>query len=361
MNFNEETYWQIEDYIKGKLDGSALVEFESKMTKDTNLKLEIELQKLADKLIVENRLLSASHVSLNTIESLKNSYSRKKIVVAGIVALISICTLSYYIFQKESIQYKNVMIAAEKKESKKNTIEAILPPAHKKTKPEVLNVEAKREILNPSASTLNLIIDTLEKSSKTQTELLKTEIVKQEDPAIMHSMAIPIKNPCTDVKIKGNVTVKNACLNEANGQIYVNGFQGGSSPYTYKVFSVKNGNLVATDNLSEGFYDVKIFDNSSCSVTYSNIAMKEISCFEIEKSFNPFIGEILELGEKDQEGILIIYSKDGDTHYSKHFSKNENLQWNGASNNGVNETGYYIYTIKYKDGTSIQGEVTVTR
>ena len=60
-------------------------------------------------------------------------------------------------------------------------------------------------------------------------------------------------------------------------------------------------------------------------------------------------------------GVLTIYTKTGLEVIQKTITANEALSWDGKNKNEVIQTGYFIFTINYEDGSFLKGGITVTQ
>ena len=360
MNLSEDTYWQIQDFLQGKLKGADLAEFQSRLSSDSDLKLEVELHKCANKLITDKKLQNISAISLKTQSKIKQNILIKKIGIATSIVIASIGIITYIL---NPIQINPIT---------KETPDSTLKISNKKETFEAKNGELDYNIdFKKAEDNMPLIL-------KNDSELIDSVSNQEEDDSILTQSKVSFtnndvqtrkvmneytkttENICDNVNLNASVTVKQSCINESNGIIYVNNFEGGKAPYHFKILSAYNKE-VSSQQVPKGKYEVVISDVNDCQRIYSDILIREIVCLEEEKSFNPSLGEILDLGESKLPVTLTVVTKNGTIRYSKEFIQNEKIEWNGITNNGNIETGYYIYYLKYSDETVKQGEVTVTQ
>jgi hypothetical protein len=58
-------------------------------------------------------------------------------------------------------------------------------------------------------------------------------------------------------------------------------------------------------------------------------------------------------------GELTIFDKMSEVKFVKAIEQNEDFEWFGDTNAGKLTQGYYVFVIKYKDGTVQKGSVTI--
>ena len=97
-----------------------------------------------------------------------------------------------------------------------------------------------------------------------------------------------------------------------------------------------------------------------CSQEIENIRIKEKQCPK-DYSFNPFMGESWEIPGSENSGSILIYDHSGRIYYQKELNSGSEESWNGYSDQGELQTGYFIFTITYKSGSIIKGSVTIVR
>ncbi|MBC7389616.1 MAG: hypothetical protein H7329_10420 [Opitutaceae bacterium] len=352
---SEETYWQIQDFLQGRLKDAQLEDFQSRLSSNPDLMSELEIHKFADQLLSDKKLQTISAISLQTQSKIKQNILVKKLLVAS-VGIISLGILTYILSTNNIntvVKDKSDSIFIHKKSETKGIISG---------QPEIQSIkyEEKRLTLNLKKTFNN--VDTILNKVEIDTTYIKTNFnSKASDVEVIKTQEVVTStiDICKDLSITASVTVKNSCANESNGIIYVNSFKGGKAPYHFKILTAdkKENN---SQEVSKGKYDVVISDVNNCEKRYSDIVVKEIVCLEEEKSFNPSIGEILELGETKIPVALSVLTKNGEVLYLKEFRQNEKIEWNGITNSGNIESGYFIYYLKYTDGTVKHGEITVT-
>jgi len=150
-----------------------------------------------------------------------------------------------------------------------------------------------------------------------------------------------------------------SCSHDATGTILVNNIQGGAKPYSITLSS-SNNNSVINGALSKGIYQAVVSDANGCVHTYSNIVVIEKDCPR-DYSFNPFVGEKWSIEAYGSAAELEIYNKGGMLYYQTHVQSHNEIEWSGIGIENQIIPGYYIFVLKYADGTTQRGSVTIVQ
>jgi hypothetical protein len=370
MRFQEETYYKIEAYLSGELDAEEVTAFEKQISADDLLKAEVEKHKVANALIMEQRLLSVKGILQE--ERVKDSDSgnnRSKpfgfILLA--VAAVGIGT-TVWMLNKE-----NVPASFVKEEPTKNQV--VSPSAAPdKNNTSVKNVPVENHTLQPVDATTN------KNFQKQQIQQAETGTpVNQKLTAHIDSAAfqktdvrsvVTVVKPsekitnstdlCAGVSIQATIKASATCIQDATGSILVNNIQGGTKPYSVSLSSGDHG-PAANGTLSKGSYQVLVRDAMGCVHTYPDIVITEKECPK-DYSFNPFYGnEEWEIASQDSDRELEIYDKGGIVYFRKHIPASVSFNWNGMGSGNQVIPGYYIFVMKYANGTVQRGSVTIVQ
>jgi hypothetical protein len=371
MSFQEELYYRIEAYLSGELDAGEVATFEAQISADDLLKAEVEKHKIANALIVEQRLLSVKGIlqEERNKDSNSNSSSKPFGFMLLAVAAIGIGT-SVYILNKG-----NDNVSSTKDENtKQQTTSTVVTPENKN-----ISENKDRENKNtsqPLAAAIDngfhkqqiqqieehlrvdekggLYIDTIsvvEKSESTTAVFPDPKKVSEQTEITSH--------PCSNVFIQAAVKATASCNSEATGNILVSSIQGGTKPYSVSIINSHKESVV-NGALQTGIYNVYIMDANTCEKMYSNVEIVEKDC-PVDYSFNPFIGEKWLIESYKAQGQLEIYNKGGVLHYKETLDANHVNEWTGTGINNQTIPGYYIFVIKYADGTVRRGSVTIVQ
>lgn len=372
MSFQEELYYKIEAYLSGELDAGEVTAFENQIAADDFLKAEVEKHKVANALIIEQRLVSVKNILQE--ERIKDSTNSGKpnnpfgfILLA--VAAIGIGGSVFMLNKGEDI------VSSKKEENQNNqTVSTTIAPDNK-------NVSGNKERASKDASQPvvadadngfhkqqiqqmeehlrvdekgSLYIDTAAHSKKSESLTSALPITKKASEQIQATT-----DPCAHVTIQSTVKASASCSHEATGTILVSSIQGGTKPYTVTIID-SHKESVLNDVLHAGTYQVYITDANACEKIYSNVQVIEKEC-SIDYSFNPFIGEKWLIESYKTGGQLEIYNKGGVLYYKENLEANASNEWTGIGYNNQILPGYYIFVIKYADGTIKKGSVTIVQ
>ncbi len=373
MKSEEQTYWQIHDFLKGSLSEEEKTSFQEELEQNPSLKEELEKHKAANKLILQNRIRQAAYASHETQKSLRKSNGYRKIALVSLFTLaISAAT---YVWLDREKKTETPLVSApvrvsEQRDNHQIPLSATLPnvpmPETEK-RVQKSRLPQKRETIaayNQADAQGHQTEAGLSVSSVNPLPEAKVEEKIGEKPVPMLPKVTEVsssKHHCEGANITAQISVSNACAGQENGSIVASKIQGGHGPYSYEIRSEKGNKVFSKDELPSGNYRVTITDHQHCSQVLDNILVKEVTCEEPEKVFNPFLGEMFEFPAASHGGHLKVYEKNGHIFYEKAFSANEKIEWNGISQHGEMETGHLVYEILYQDGTRKFGTVTITR
>ena len=371
MNQNEHTYWKIHDYLKGRLEGNILADFENEIKNNLALQEHVDIHRIANKVIINNRLSGAKQTSLDIQNADKKRIFYKKIAISTVVT-VSLLSAIYLLFKTERVRQESIIQPKEQVTSstKVESITTKTTPIQSVTEKIALTASSKKAAQNQIESatipskiteTSPIVIETKEENAAAQvisipTEQKKTEVIRSI------SEAEKIETLCAKTAITATASAAATCNNQHNGSILVSGFRGGKAPYKYEIVSERSKKILINNQLPAGKYTILVSDDNHCETTIEHIMVKEVSCDNtIEEVFNPFLGESLILPSYHFGGTLIVHEKNGTVFYKKEFSAHENVEWNGMSQNGEMETGHFMYEIHYQDGIRKLGTITITR
>lgn len=370
MSFQEDIYDKIEAYLSGELDADQLAAFENEISMDNSLKAEIEKHKTVNALIVEQRLLSVTELlqaekikDANSGGSL-NSYVYLAIAVAGLGIG------SYILMDKKEdvasndVQATPTIVKMDSADGAKNT--------SKKSVDYLTNEESINTIQIENGfrkSQIQFVEQQINESVQNVT-LKDTAVLVKQKPIEQTSTVEPNVNvvtkpvvstmvPCANVHIQASVKSNPSCIDEENGNIVVHSIQGGKKPYAISL-RASNQETPSNGALSKGTYQVIVADADGCIQTYSNIVVSEKDCPK-DYAFNPYIGEEWTMAAANVDGQLEMHNKAGVLYYQTTIHAQTPLQWSGMGLNNQVIPGYYIFVIKYSNGTYKKGSVTIVQ
>jgi hypothetical protein len=355
----DQAYHLIDAYIQNSLSHEDKTTFEYLLSQNSDLQLEVELEQLTSEILISNHI-DAIQKEIKTYHQLQ--LRKTKWIKFGIaVVLTCVCITCVYLWNtKNSEAFSTPTTNQLAITPNENTyvIDSITTGISKTTTPNITpkNSNPKKET-NP---TINIKSPTSYNDEEKAKDIPLVNINKEEPVSPSNQQQVVttpiVKDPCDGVQINGKYEIVGTCPNKNDGQIIINKITGGASPYQYEL--KHNNHVVSLSHLEDGIYSLTIKDKNNCEVTYSNIKVPNLSCQE-NFAFNPFIGETWKTIVGNQSGQIIIYDISGNIYYQKSFTSNEEIEWNGVSVRGNTQSGQYIYIIKYSDGLSTTGNITL--
>lgn len=169
---------------------------------------------------------------------------------------------------------------------------------------------------------------------------------------------------CSNISIKAVFTTHPSCNNKPTGNIEIDrqSIQGGEPPYGFSLNQKTFTDTVVFTSLYPGRYPVYVKDDNDCTSQVGDAIIESEDC-TYQAVFAPLNGETWTVPvERDKEGMLLIYSKAGTVVYSISVNGNETTVWNGQTVNGqILPMGLYQFEIRYNDGSTFTGNVTILR
>lgn len=364
MKSEYKKYELIDQYLSGQLSGKELVDFEKRVLEDANWKILVSRQKLANQLLVEQRLLKAKDFIHNYQEDKPESGNSKKWIIGSLAGLLIIASFLYFYTKKENSiasantqeEYKKPEAAIKKEENsfKKNTVPAIKPSVQKEKKNKVEVIEAEKILVIDSSEIIISVKSPFEKEKNTNINSIQ-EQVTQAKP-------IPEKKPCIE-NISWSVTLTPTCQDQASGILDIHDIKGGKAPYLYSIDGGKTFQQgYSFGFLESGSYAVLVKDANACS---SKIITEKLSSKNCKRSkeyiFNPYRGEIWNFPVTDKNWIkLSIMNREGKIVYRLNNAGGHSDFWNGKDmSDNYSEVGLHYYIFELEDGTVMDGYITL--
>jgi len=169
---------------------------------------------------------------------------------------------------------------------------------------------------------------------------------------------------CSEVNIEGKYYESESCNNIPTGTISFDksSLTGGTAPYTFSLTGSQYKDTTVFSNLYPGSYTLYVKDAVNCTSQIGIAFIRTIDC-TYQAVFAPSRGEIWNVpADPEKSGQLNIFSKLGDLVYSVRFSIHESVVWDGTTLSGqLLPMGIYQFGIRYSDGISFIGNVTIVR
>ncbi|MBX9853226.1 MAG: gliding motility-associated C-terminal domain-containing protein [Cytophagaceae bacterium] len=356
MREDYNTYQLIDRYLKNQLSAEESAAFEKRLQSGNTFAEEVNLQKLTNELIVEERF----HRVMNEISKPgKGSGSKGKIIIGAIAALL---IGGIYLIQTnhttQKSQKENGNTYSLAKNLEKNKEEKVKKKNPDKRETLKTPLQKQEKIIEEDTITLNSVNKPEKVYSKEPIEISK-EVFKEESK-------IPADKTDKNTILADQIEVVSykTCAGESTGMIEIPlySIKGGTAPYLFSLEEEEYQTRNIFENLAAGAYDVKIKDANGFVIIKKNISVGEKTCAVFETySFNPYYGETWKFPAGDYQDYKVrITNKEGMQVYYMEVRGGSPAEWNGASSNGVGlPTGTYLYTIEFPDGKTNQGSVSI--
>ncbi len=376
MNRPENLFEQIQGYLQGTLPDAHLEEFETELAQNTELQHKVELARLTDLALRRHKLYQLKELTASIDKEERTKRKITQIVLGSLGLLLVMTGIAYWFYasNKETTALpttkpvaaplkKTTPVKTEKSTTEESTALPTLPvpnavhPATKTTaqanRPPTLPLEQKLERTPQEAPTPTPvpIASAPVHPSLSEVPVPKPELKEPEKERII--------DPCSHVFLDAYVKIEPTCTNSPSGKIHVSGLKGGKSPYRIHILN-ETKQLVPNEGMTAGIYSVRLQDAQNCVRDIEGFVVKEENCAR-DFEFNPFNGELLDLGMAPQSGTLTLYDKVGNVYLYKSFEKGEQITWNGNSTKGEAHAGYFLFAIHYQDKTIRKGTITVNR
>jgi hypothetical protein len=362
MKQDIEMFSRIEGYLNGTLNESEKNNFETELAENTELQQEVEASRLANLALMRNKLWDIKNLSaaIDQEEKQARKTKRNAAIATGLTLLVAGVAYLMVSNNEQTTQTqtdtKTQTLKTEQAVSPKET-EPVIASTSNQTKnfsstETKKTTESKQEETDYTAPPIvseskEILVEKVEPTKPTQT----TEPQKQTETAKA--------DICATTNLEAYISTEKACVGDQNGRIQVSGFKGGQAPYSFKIVDQTKQTIPAT-RLGAGTYSVVISDQNLCTKTIKEVVVKEEDCRK-DFELNASNGETVELGIASPSASFSVYDKAGNSYFYKQFAEGETIIWNGAATNGEAQSGYFIFMIKYQDGKTKQGSVTVVR
>ncbi|MDG1477451.1 MAG: hypothetical protein P8Q14_09925 [Vicingaceae bacterium] len=370
----------IDDFLNGNLSGTPLDEFNSRMGSNTNFKKEVELQELANLVIVNNERMKIKaqlqqiHNERTSSPSIGKKWWGLGIAIVAVGVLFSI----WFVSQNDSNE-----IVAQDQENKaliKDIIETNPDRNFDVENQEIetsITTEEDSVTVKEAVEVLGLTDGNNEVTAENDPDQTadQPELVKKDKPIILEEKVRPeiieakpeiTPDPCLGVnEIFPSYQLVQPCFGGKEGQVIFNDVA--EKGISFSEFSIDDGKSYHSSLeeliVSIGNYKVVAKNNLGCISKTKSIEVTYADCnFVIQPNYNKLWEiEVPEL--YDEVTIVIRNAKTGVIVYQKDITAYENFIWQGydLSNNQL-EMGNYVYWFKSATkGVFSKGQITIVK
>lgn len=368
----------IEKYLDGELDAQESANFELELENDMELREELEFYKMANSVIIQNKISSIE----DTIQEVRGEYKHRKKVrriqrlLMGTAGFLALAGILYFTTkdpnsQKESIspsQNKAIedSISVKQKSTTLNSNYVESPDTNYPTSEKVSKQKKASEHKKTLADNSKENKDTPVVFDNDTTSVKTNQAIKPEDSGSDTAPNEPTEkfddkketNICDQTHIKAIPSIYSTCLGQHEGKIQLSQVEGGTAPYTFYLSTGEKSTSGEFSNLKAGTYSILIQDQNMCSGELAALKVIEESC-KLDLYLDPSFTGKVEFPVYEKAGVLSIFDKSGNELHADKLRSGEVYSWNGYTKDGLLSPGYYLFIIKFEDGTVQNGSITV--
>jgi hypothetical protein len=370
----------IDDFLNGNLSESALDEFNVRMEKYADFKGEVELQELANLVIVNNERMNIKAQLQQIHKERTSSPSKGKkwwglgLVIVAVGVLVSV----WFVNQNDSIE-----IMAQDQENKaliKDIIKANPDRNFDVENKEIetpITTEKETLVVKEAVEDLGLTVENNEIKTENELDQIADHIepaekiipiISEEIPAnkIVETNTEAIQDPCLGVdQVFPNYQLIKPCFGGKEGEMIFDDLA--EKDVRFSEFSIDGGKTYHSSmenmELFIGNYQVVAKNNLGCISKMKLVEVTYADCnFVMQPNYDKYWEiEVPELDE--QVTIEIRNARTGVMIYQKNIEAFEKFIWQGNDlNNNQLAMGNYVYWFKSaKKGVFSKGQITLVR
>ncbi len=376
MNAGEEILELIDRYFSHNLNESEKERFHLRLVQDAEFKTLVENQRLANDLILGDRLHALKSMmdedfSSGKVRHNQKSLNKGKLFLFGGLALIASAVMVYLLLGNEAVKQSNAVVDSVHLESSQNEDVEF---AGTSSSSEEITTSIKSKMIEGDSRKLKDVAKPAEPETLESPAVVDALISFDNEPEIIEkdiqdkTALLPqiVEVRCAVKTIQAKVKSEPACMDKEDGRLIVGKTQPSVNPVTYGISSTAGDTLWQSSNifsnLPSGSYAVCVKDGNGCLMLVKDLV--EIESKECRKaqqtySFNPAYGETITI-KADADGIVTIRNRAGILVFNENVSSGEDFTWDGQTlSGGISTPGLYIYSLEYKNGNSVRGEILI--
>jgi gliding motility-associated-like protein len=137
---------------------------------------------------------------------------------------------------------------------------------------------------------------------------------------------------------------------------------GGMPPYYFSLDTLNFRDTTVFSDLPPGIYSLYAKEAGNCISRLGTAIINSVDC-TYQAVFAPARGETWSVpSDPEKSATIYIFSRTGTQVYTTAIRSFETIVWNGTADAGqLLPMGIYHFEIRYTDGTSFNGSVTIVR
>ena len=358
-----EQRYLIDKFLNGELSDNELSDFNIQLTKNKTLASDVAAQKIANQLVIENKLLEVrsllkKHELLT--ESNGNNNNHLLLSLGGVVAAFFMIGYVYFQFQEgTNLPTKTTAHKTYKPE--------IITKTDELAKPNILKASQQKNSSQKVSSKLDTAVYlNIKDQEKAEASAEKIEIIianGNSNSREITPLEAPQKMPCDKISTEIKVAVTQSCENDKNGKLKIESHNIQSKEIEYSLDGEKYYKTSVFDNLSAGMYHIFLKDKDGCifeDKEWHEIVTKKCDQ-ENEFIFHPSAqGNWFFPSHGTPNFIITILDKSGTVVFKTKSIAGVPNSWDAIGNSGVPVMpGLYLYLIEYDNGSTDKGYITI--
>lgn len=388
MNSEAQRYERIQRYLLGQLQAEEQARFEAELQADPALRDEVERHRALHSL-VEDAALADFQQQLQQVRDEKTKPSgqrplshRRRFWLLGGTLLAALLLLMPLLWQ-EAKQPQPVAEETTEVPPQASQPNAVLQPKPQPsaTEPSVSAPNSEPQASQPTPSRIQpQPAQPAQENAAPAAKRPKAEpappalarksgplpVVKRGDTPSVSVENLPLpETDCSAFSPEVRYEAVPACPTQSDGQLRVLNVTGGQPPYRFSIDGGKSWFEGEEKNgLAAGEYRLLVRDAQGCTAEGPLVSIGEKTCAQAgqDYAFNPDRGERWRLPDSAQAFTLTVSDKTGRNVFTQRYAANADPAWEGRATDGARlPTGAYFYLLRYADGSTRKGTVSIVR
>jgi hypothetical protein len=354
----------VEKYLDGEMSFQEKLHFEGELKRNEQLASELAYYRLAHSAIIKNKL-STVHENVQLARKEYEAAQRKqklyKTSALAILAIlgISVCGYFTFFFSETKSGNKPPVIVSDSSTSVLQENKTGKISDKQNVSKSLGSEELPSPRINVSTTSENALVPIKNVDSQVRNEknvLAKDSV--QAKQASVPNLNQQSTDPCLGITITFQLFEKESCIGKISGEISVAKCEGGTKPYSYALSNGEQNKRGVFLNVESGEYTIQAKDKYGCESQAKSVRIKAVHC-QVDLYLDPSANSPVVFQAYPVSGILTIHDKGGNLLFKSTKAANSDFEWNGESENTKLAPGYYLFIIKYEDGTVQNGSVTI--
>lgn len=374
MSKDEQIFENVDRYLIGNLSEEENIDFENRLSVDPELQQQVEIQKAANQLLYERRLLQLRNTIKRDMKSGAADFAIRMLIFRKLwlgfgVLLFAVASVWMFVKYQRSENLSQETAVEQTKRNKSSNTDGITDTENisqndikKKniTRSDNVVLDEKTNIASDLKSDTSKIVNGIHNE---QNVLHNKTILNDENPAEEKNKKI---FDCTGIHILIRGKPTESCQEKNDGVLTLD-ISGGTLPYKTTLYNTTSPELITTgsilfEHLASGTYNIQVSDVNGCTAKPREFVIKEKHCNDEnveEYSFRPEYNEQFKF-TAGKAGNITIYDRSGKEIFSAPVYPESEFIWEGIDKYGkMVEKGIYLLVVTYAEGNYKKGYITV--